>query len=192
MEVAKSEGTKKRIEEEMEKTVSGGREGIEGGKGAERVMVPMVRLMYGEVAEATSVVLLPMCQAEEGAERRASRKWWMEEAVLVVADQGRIEVAVVGEGGGVAVEFGDERVLSWRASRKWGMEEVVLIVADWERMEVVVEVSFYLVIEREKGEFGVKRGDKLVEKGVKDALGVVLLMVRPNREKDDELKIYVF
>ncbi|KAG1354918.1 putative Rubisco accumulation factor 1.2, chloroplastic [Cocos nucifera] len=76
MEAAETEGAKKRIEEEMEKAASGRREGIEGGEGAERVTVPVVRLMYGEVAEATSVVLLPVCRAGEGAEGVGGISYW--------------------------------------------------------------------------------------------------------------------
>nr|XP_010918827.1 rubisco accumulation factor 1, chloroplastic [Elaeis guineensis] len=131
METAETEGAKKRIEEEMEKAAGGGREGIERGEEVGRVTVPVVRLMYGEVAEATSVVLLPVCRAGEGVA-----------AAPGVADRGRREVAE--------------------------------------------EAGFYLVSEGEKGELGVVRGDKLVEKGVKEALGTVVLVVRPPKEEEDD------
>ncbi|XP_008775953.3 rubisco accumulation factor 1, chloroplastic-like [Phoenix dactylifera] len=198
MEAAETEGARKRIEEEMEKAAGGGREGIEESEGAGRVTVPVVRLRYGEVAEATSVALLPVCRAGEGAEGVAAAPGWCRaegELGVVAAERGWGRwmvlpgwgpVAAVGKGGGVAVEFGDGRVLPWKASIKSGMEEAVLVVADRGRREVAEEDGFYLVAEGEKGELGVESGDKLLEKGVEEALGTVVLVVRPPKEEEDD------
>ncbi|RWV81522.1 hypothetical protein GW17_00057047, partial [Ensete ventricosum] len=83
---------------------------------------------------------------------------------------------VVAAGNGVAVEFVDGRVLPWRGSGGW--EKAVLVVADRGRREVGAEDGYYLVGGEEgrgKG-LGVERGGKLMGKGVKEALGTVVLV----------------
>ncbi|WOL10688.1 hypothetical protein Cni_G19447 [Canna indica] len=202
-EAAETEEAIKRIEQEMERA-SGGEE--EGGEEAEelRTIVPVVRLRYGEVAEASTVTLLPVCRAEEGEEGMAAAPGKCKaegELGVVVAERGwgrwvvlpgweLVAVAAAG-GGGVAVEFMDGRVLPWRGSGGW--EEAVLVVADRARKEVAEEGGYYVVGGGGGGGGGegkglaVERGWKLLEKDVKEALGTVVLVVRPPRDDEDDM-----
>lgn len=199
MQEAETESARRRIEEEMEKLRKG--EDKEGEmEKAESTTVPVVRLRYGEVAEATSVVLLPVCKAEEGGVgvEAAPGLCKLEGGMGVVeADKGWRRwvvlplwgpAAAVGEKGGVAVEFVDGRVLPWRKNR-WVKEETVLVVVDRKKNEVEEEVEeLYLVRDMEKGKgLTVERGKKLLEMGRKtEALGVVVLVVRPPKEEEDD------
>ncbi|XP_068646457.1 rubisco accumulation factor 1.1, chloroplastic-like [Aristolochia californica] len=64
-EEAETDAAKKRIVEELRKLLGGGeKEADDPAK--EIVKVPVVRLKIGEVAEVTSVMVLPVCEANEG------------------------------------------------------------------------------------------------------------------------------
>nr|DAD19852.1 TPA_asm: hypothetical protein HUJ06_021315 [Nelumbo nucifera] len=65
LEVVESEKAKAKILDELEGK-SGREEGTDGEIGV-GIRVPVVRMKIGEVAEATSVVVLPVCGATEGA-----------------------------------------------------------------------------------------------------------------------------
>ncbi|KAH0456110.1 hypothetical protein IEQ34_014017 [Dendrobium chrysotoxum] len=198
MKEAESDGARRKITEELEKRRNG-EPTEEEMKKAASATVPVVRLRYGEVSEASSVVLLPVCRAEEGGEEveaapafcklegamgvvKAERRWgrW-----IVLPGWG--PAAEVGVKGGVAVEFLDGRVLPWRKNR-WEKEEAVLVVVDRKRIEVEEEVDeLYLVRDWEKENgLTVERGKKLLEMGRKtEALGAVVLVVRPPKEAED-------
>ncbi|XLR07762.1 hypothetical protein HN51_062712 [Arachis hypogaea] len=67
LKVAVTEKAKNTVLEELKGKGDGNEEeGNEVGKG---VLVPVVRLKYGEVAEATSIIVLPVCKAEEQGEK---------------------------------------------------------------------------------------------------------------------------
>lgn len=184
---AETESAKSAVEEEIEGRGTGetDREKDDG------VRVPVVRLQYGEVAEATSVVVLPVCKAEEREKGLESAPFDCRtegEFGVVVSDKGWqrwvvlpkwVPVAGVGPGG-VAVTFPDGRVLPWRTSH-----EPLLVVADRKRKEVAADDGFYLVVQGE-GELKVVRGSMLKEKGVSQSLGIVLIVVRPPRDDDED------
>ncbi|OVA02440.1 hypothetical protein BVC80_9099g262 [Macleaya cordata] len=195
LEVAETEKAKERILDEL-KVKSGGdeKEEIEVA-----IKVPVVRMKIGEVAEASTVVVLPSCKAEEGEiavveapeECRsegefgvvAAEKGWKRWVVLPGWDP------VVKLGSGVVVEFRDARVLPWKVKR-WYKEESILVVADRQRKEVVADDGFYLISDSKQGDngFKVERGSKLKELGVKDCMGSVVLVVRPPKEEiEDQL-----
>lgn len=201
LDAAQSERAKSTIVKEIE----GDKEGGEGkeGKIVDGVRVPVVRLNIGEVAEASSVVVLPVCRAEEGEREvlEAPLEYRSEgEFGVVVAEKGWKSWVVlpgwepvVGLGnGGVVVAFVDARVLPWKANR-WYKEEAILVVADRRRKEVVADDGFYLVaVDGDSGGGGdklkVERGSALKEMEVKASLGTVVLVVRPPREEiDDQL-----
>ena len=194
LEVAQSERAKNMVLEELKgaNEGKGGEEGIESG-----VRVPVVRLKIGEVAEASSVVVLPVCRDEEReiGVLDAPRECRSEgEFGVVVAEKGWKRwvvlpawepVARLGNGG-VVVSFVDARVLPWKANR-WYMEEAILVVADRSRKEVAADDGFYLVAIDSNGEgLKVERGSALKEKGVTESLGTVVLVVRPPREETDD------
>ncbi|KAJ0244502.1 Rubisco accumulation factor 1.2 [Hirschfeldia incana] len=188
LDAAESDKAKKKLEREL----NGGEE-EEKAKVEEvkAVTIPVVRLKFGEVAGASSVVVLPVCKAEEGEKNvleapreinaggdfkvvEAERGWkrW------VVLPSWK-PVAAIGKGG-VAVSFRDDRkVLPWD-----GKEEPLLVVVDRERSEVEDGDGYYLVA----GESGLKmkKGSVLKEGSVEKSLGMVLLVVRPPREDDDD------
>ncbi|OMO72008.1 hypothetical protein CCACVL1_17987 [Corchorus capsularis] len=193
LEVAETESAKKEVLEELE----GGADGKEEKEEVlDRVRVPVVRLKIGEVAEATSVVLLPVCKAEE-------KEIAILEAPLECRTEGEFGVVVSEKGwkrwvvlpswepiaglrnGGVVVSFPDARVLPWRANR-WYKEEPILVVADRNQKEVESDDGFYLVTVDDGG-FKVDRGSTLKETGVKESLGTVLVVVRPPRDEDDQI-----
>ncbi|KAJ4836214.1 hypothetical protein Tsubulata_021278 [Turnera subulata] len=195
LQVAESEKAKGAVLRELE----GDREGAGRGEEVEDgVRVPVVRMMVGEVAEATSVVVLPVCRAEE-------REREVLEAPLECKSEGDFGVVVSEKGwqrwvvlpswqpiaglknGGVAVAFPDARALPWRANR-WYREEAVLVVADRGRKVVSADDGFYLVA-HEDSAYGLKveRGSALKERNVEESLGTVLLVVRPPREDNDQL-----
>lgn len=194
-ETAISEAAKKRIMEDMEGEGEGeGRqEGVVVG-----VKVPVVRMQFGEVAEATSVVVLPVCRAEEEDREVLDAPWecgTQGEFGIVAAEKGwRRWVVLPGwepvaglKKGGVVVEFADARSLPWKVNR-WYKEEAILVVADRGRKEVGADDGLYLMMisnNEDGGGLKVERGSALKEKGVKESLGTVLLVVRPPREEND-------
>ncbi|KAL0858097.1 hypothetical protein Bca101_063251 [Brassica carinata] len=188
LEAAESEKAKKKLDREL----NGGGEEEEKVKEEEvkTVKIPVVRLKFGEVAGASSVVVLPVCKAEEGERNvleapreinsggdfkvvEAERGWkrW------VVLPSWK-PVAAIGRGG-VAVSFRDDRKVL-----PDGKEEPLLVVVDRERSAVEAEDGYYLVV----GENGLKlkKGSVLKEGSVEESLGMVLLVVRPPREDDDD------
>ncbi|KAL6989112.1 Rik1-associated factor 1 [Sarracenia purpurea var. burkii] len=200
LEVAKSEAARKRISYDLEGKDADG----EAKSGVEDVVkVPVVRMRVGEVAEATSVVVLPVCRAEERVIEVESAPWECGsegEFGVVVAEKGWSRWVVFPgwppvaglRRGGVAVAFPDARALPWRVNR-WYKEEAILVVADRGRKEVVEDEGFYMVLKNGSsgsggggGELKVERGLALKEMGVKESLGSVVLVVRPPREGTDE------
>lgn len=159
-------------------------------------LVPVVRLKIGEVAAASSVVVLPVCNADEGGDailEAPSECRTVGEFGVVVAEKGW-EKWVVLPGweplvelgkGCVVVSFVDARVLPWKANR-WYKEEPILVVADRSKREVGADDGFYLVkVEDDGVGLKVERGLGLKERGVSESLGSVILVVRPPREEDD-------
>lgn len=163
------------------------------------VRVPVVRLKIGEVAEATSVVVLPVCKAE-GRDREVLEAPFEcrseGEFGVVVAEKGwerwvvlpAWEPVALLEKGGVVVSFGDARVLPWKVNR-WYKEEPILVVADRSKKNVAADDGFYLVAVGDGGEgLKVERGLALKKVGVQESLGTVVLVVRPPKEEiDDQL-----
>lgn len=199
LSVAETEKAKSQIIEELKgkagKKEEAAEEEIEKG-----VRVPVVRLKMGEVAEASSVAVLPVCRAE-GREKElmeapmertsegefgvvAAEKGWKRWVVL----PGWEPVLGLGKGG-VVVSFGDARVLPWKVNR-WYMEEPILVVVDRAQNKVATNNGFYLVAV-DGGADGaeglkVERGSTLKSSGVEGALGSVVLVVRPPREENDD------
>lgn len=198
LEVAESEKAKGEVSRELEgdSEKKGGKEdGVEG-----TVRVPVVRMKIGEVAEASSVVVLPVCRAEESEAELLEVPWECKskgEFGVVVSEKGWKRwvvlpgwepVAGLGNGG-VVVAFGDARALPWKTKR-WYKEEPVLVVADRGRKEVKADDGFYLVNVADDNGAGLKieRGLSLKEAGVEESLGTVVLVVRPPKEEiDDQL-----
>ncbi|CAA7025972.1 unnamed protein product [Microthlaspi erraticum] len=158
------------------------------------IRVPVVRLRFGEVAGASSVVVLPVCRAEEGEEMVneapmefeaggefgvvEAEKEWSRWVVLPGWDP-----VVAVRKGGVAVSFRDDRkMLPWN-----GKGEGIMVVMDREKKTVEAEDGYYLVVT----ESGMKmdRGSVLKERGVEESLGTVVLVVRPPRDDDDDFQI---
>lgn len=197
LSVVESERARKIVFEEL----NGKGEGEEGEIEAIvlKIPVPVVRLQIGEVAEANSVVVLPVCKAEEGVEVILA-------APSEIRNEGLFGIAVAEKGwekwvvlpgwgplvdlgkGGVVVSFLDARVLPWKANR-WYKEEPILVVADRKKREVENDEGFYLVKD-EGSDVGLKvqRGLVLKELGVTECLGNVVLVVRPpNEDNNDQL-----
>lgn len=195
LKVAETEKARSRVLEELEGT-SDKKGGIEVDTD-NAVRVPVVRLRLGEVAEASSVVVLPVCRAEEREREvlEAPREYRSEgEFGVVVAEKGWERWVVlpaweplIGLGkGGVVVAFPDSRVVPWKANR-WYREEAILVVADRGRKAVEADDSFYLVAGGgDGGDLKVERGLALKEMGVGESLGTVVLVVRPPREETDD------
>ncbi|KAF5746961.1 rubisco accumulation factor 1 chloroplastic [Tripterygium wilfordii] len=190
LQVAQSEKAKSVLVQELE--------GKGEGRGKETedvVKVPIVRMKLGEVAEASVVVVLPVCRAEE-------REKGFLEAPLECRTEGEFGVVVAEKGWerwvvfpgwepvvslgrrGVVVAFGDARVLPWKANR-WYKEEAILVVADRGRKEVEHDDGFYLVT-ADGGGLKVERGSALKGRGVHESLAAVVLVVRPPREETDD------
>lgn len=192
LEMAETERAKKRILEDLEK--KGSEE-----KGEDVVValkVPVVRMKVGEVSEATSVAVLPVCRSEERDKEVVEAPWecgTAGEFGVVVAEKpwSRWVVLpgwepVVGlKKGGVVVGFPDARVLPWKVNR-WYKEESILVVADRKAKEVAMDDGFYLVC-REDG-LKVERGSTLKELGIEESLGTVVVVVRPPKE-DTEIQL---
>ncbi|XVF42274.1 hypothetical protein PTKIN_Ptkin01aG0347700 [Pterospermum kingtungense] len=188
LEVAESESAKKEVLEELE---GGEDEKKEEGDDLEHVRVLVVRMRFGEVAEATSVVVLPVCKAEEKESR-------ILEAPLECRSGGDFGVVEAEKGwnrwvvlpgwepivglsnGGVVVAFDDARMLPWKVNRMY-KEEAILVVMDRNRKEVELDDGFYLVTV-DGGGLKVDRGSTLKEMGVKESLGTVLLARRDDSE----------
>ncbi|KAG6437554.1 hypothetical protein SASPL_102473 [Salvia splendens] len=160
---------------------------------AQALRVPVVRLVYGEVAESTSVVVLPVCKAEGREVELQEAPWecgmggnfgiveaeksWSGWVVL----PGWMPIAGLNRGG-VAVRFDTAKgVLPWKDKRK-NLDEEILVVVDRGQKEVEAEDGFYLVVGGGNGSgteaLKVERGVKLKETGVEKSLGMVLLVVR--------------
>ncbi|GLT95131.1 hypothetical protein SLE2022_128320 [Rubroshorea leprosula] len=196
LEVVESEKAKTEVLRELED--DGDDKEREKEETGPSVRVPVVRMKIGEVAEATSVTVLPVCRAAEKEKEILEAPWEcvsQGEFGVVVAEKGwnRWVVLpnwepVVGLGkGGVVVAFEDARALPWKANR-WYKEEAILVVADRGRKEVEVDDGFYLVSVDYEGGLKVERGSVLEEMGVKESLGAVVLVVRPPKEEiDDQL-----
>ncbi|RZB45228.1 rubisco accumulation factor 1.1, chloroplastic-like [Glycine soja] len=191
LRVAETEAARNVILEELE---GKGEEGDTVGEGEAAARVSVVRLRIGEVAEASSVVLLPVSAAEEREILEAPFESRSQgEFGVVVAEKGWGKWVVlpswdpvVGLGkGGVVVSFPDARVLPWKVNR-WYKEEPILVVANRSNREVGADHGFYLVNSDAEG-LKVQRGFALKEKGFTQSLGTVLLVVRPPKEENDEL-----
>lgn len=205
LKVAETKAARNLILRDLEK-IGDGKGGIE--EEIEVVKVPVVRLNFGEVAEATRVVVLPVSKASEGENG-------LREAPMEVKTEGQFEVLVAAEGwrrwvvlpgwdpltglgnGGVVVSFEDARVLPWRVNR-WYKEEPILVVADRSRKEVESKDEIYLIRNTVGGgddggkgggggDLKVLRGDALMDMGVKECLGIVLLVVRPPKDMNDDV-----
>ncbi|QCE07470.1 rubisco accumulation factor 1.1, chloroplastic-like [Vigna unguiculata] len=192
LRVAETERAKNVVLEELQGSGEE-KDEAEDGEGATRV--PVVRLRIGEVAEASSVIVLPVCAEDEREVLEAPFECRSKgEFGVVVAEKGWRRWVVlpgweplVGLGkGGVVVSFADARALPWKANR-WYKEEAILVVADRSNREVGSDGGFYLVngYGDAKG-LKVERGSTLKEKGFTQSLGTVLLVVRPPKEEDDD------
>ncbi|XP_057741723.1 rubisco accumulation factor 1.1, chloroplastic-like [Arachis stenosperma] len=196
LKVAVTEKAKNTVLEELKGKGDGNEEEEdEVGRG---VLVPVVRLRYGEVAESTSVIVLPVCKAEKGEKEvmeapfecksegefgvvRAEKAWrrWV---VLPRWEP----VATVGRGG-VVISFLDARILPLKVN-KYYKEEPILVVADRENTEVIADDGFYLAKVNGHEGLMVHRGLALKEDGVKESLGMVVLVIRPPKDDiDDQL-----
>ncbi|XP_057778726.1 rubisco accumulation factor 1.1, chloroplastic-like [Salvia miltiorrhiza] len=165
--------------------------------------VPVVRLVYGEVAESSAVVVLPVCRAE-GREMEVQEAPWecgmRGNFGIVEAEKswsgwvvlpGWLPIAGLGRGGAVVRFPKAKGVLPWKDKRK-DVEEEILVVVDRGQKEVVAEDGFYLVVGGGNGSgdeaLKVERGVKLKQTGVESSLGTVLLVVRPPRDDvEDQL-----
>ncbi|CAH8299388.1 unnamed protein product [Eruca vesicaria subsp. sativa] len=190
LEVAVTEKAKRAVSREL----NGESNEEERGEVNKIIRVPVVRLKFGEVAGASSVVVVPVCRGEEGVERVKeapmefegggefgvveAEKEWSRWVVLPGWDP-----VVAVRRGGVAVSFGDDReVLPWN-----GKGEGIMVVMDREKRKVEDDDGYYLVV----SESGMKleRGLVLKERGVEECLGLVVLVVRPPRDDDDDWQI---
>ncbi|TKY52075.1 Rubisco accumulation factor 2 [Spatholobus suberectus] len=189
LRVAETEEARSAVLEEMKGEEGEGGEADDGERMVARV--PVVRLAIGEVAEASSVVVLPVCAAEEREVLEAPFECRSEGEFGVVAAEkgwGRWVALpgwdpVVGLGGGaVVVSFADARVLPWKANR-WYKEEPILVVADRSKTQVGADDGFYLVPDGPG--LKVERGLALKELGFGESLGTVLLVVRPPKEENE-------
>ncbi|XP_062200422.1 rubisco accumulation factor 1, chloroplastic-like [Phragmites australis] len=192
LQVVETEAARARVEVEMErakKKAAG--EAVEDAEDdpSARPAVTVVRLQYGEVAEASTVLLLPVVRETDGvaavdaAPRRSKTDV---DLGIVEVDKGWARWAVVPGWGPVAeaadeavvIELADGRVLPWRSAE----EEKVLVIADRRRKEVVEEGLY--VLDKE-GRLVVEKGRNLVERGVGTAVAEVVMVVRPPKEVDD-------
>ncbi|KAM3282622.1 rubisco accumulation factor 1.1, chloroplastic [Capsicum chacoense] len=195
LEVVESESGRNVLVQELQ-----GKEVAKESVVDDALTVPLVRLKFGEVAESTTVVVLPVCKAEQREFELEAAPWecvGVGEFGVVEADKDwRRWVVLPGwqpiaglERGGVAVAFKSGKFLPWREKRKY-KEEPVLVVTDRGRKEVALDDGFYLVlgVGNGSGDEGLKveRGLTLKEMGVNKSLGMVLLVVRPPRWDDED------
>ncbi|NP_001140763.1 rubisco accumulation factor 1, chloroplastic [Zea mays] len=197
LQVVETESGRARVELELERArrkAAGEEEVDEEGEEDDaaaslRPGVTVVRLRYGEVAEATTVILLPVVRETDGvaAMESAPRRAKTDVGLGVVeVDRAWARWAVVPGWGPVAeaaddavvVELADGRRLPWRMSD----EEPVLVIANRSKKEVVEEGVY--VLERE-GRLVVERGKKLAEQGIAAAAAEVVIVVRPPKDEDD-------
>ncbi|WVZ59137.1 hypothetical protein U9M48_009330 [Paspalum notatum var. saurae] len=194
LKVVETDAARARVELELErarKKAAG--EEVEEGEGeggtAARPGVTVVRLQYGEVADASTVLLLPVVRETDGvaAMESAPRRTKTDADLgLVEVDKAWARWAVVPGWGPVAeaaddavvIELADGRRLPWRTAE----EEPVLVIASRSQKEVV-EQGIY-VLEKE-GRLVVERGRKLAQEGIAAAAAQVLIVVRPPRDEDD-------
>lgn len=189
LEYVETDKARERILQEMEKGEEA-RKADEEQLAREVALMTVVRLRYGELAEASSVILLPVVMATEGAKGVASAPGKCKskgELGVVVADKAWTRWAVVPSwtpvataGEPVALELNDARVLPWPSMA--GSEEKVLVLIDRSKKAVDEERAF--VVDKE-GKLAVERGKKLKEAGVETAVAAVLMVVRPPRDEDD-------
>lgn len=189
---AESDKAKKKILEELE----GGDAAKEEKESqvVEAVLVPVVRMKTGEVAEASTVVVLPVCRAEEREREVLEAPWECrsegEFGVVLAEKEWKRWVVLPGwepvvglRKGGVVVSFVDARALPWKTNR-WYKEEAILVVVDRSRKEVAADDGFYLVAVDD--ELKVQRGSALKEVNVNESLGTVVLVIRPPREETED------
>ncbi|KAH6805706.1 hypothetical protein C2S51_030537 [Perilla frutescens var. frutescens] len=167
------------------------------------VKVPVVRMGFGEVAESSKVVVLPVCRAEEREMEVEEAPWdcgMVGQFGIVQAERGWSGwvvlpgwLPIVGlDRGAVAVRFPKaKRVLPWKDKRK-DLDEEILVVVDRGHKEVASEEGFYLVVGGGNGSgdesLKVERGSRLKAAGADKSLGTVVLVVRPPRDDlDDQL-----
>ncbi|GJM84682.1 hypothetical protein PR202_ga00375 [Eleusine coracana subsp. coracana] len=194
LEVAETEAARARLEVDLDRArrrAAG--EDVDGGgaddDSASHPGVPVVRLQYGEVADASTVLLLPVVREADGvaavdaAPRRSATDV---DLGLVQVDKGWARWAVLPGWGPVAeaadeavvVELADGRALPWRSAEK----EKALVIADRRGKEVADEGLY--VLEKD-GRLVVERGRSLVEQGVAAAAAEVVMVVRPPKEVND-------
>ena len=192
LQVVATDPARARVELEMErarKKAAGEEVEEEDDAAAARPAVNVVRLQYGEVAEATTVLLLPVVRETDGvaAMEAAPRRTKTDvDLGIVEVDKAWARWAVVPGWGPVAaaaeeavvVELADGRKLPWRTAE----EEPVLVIANRSQKEVA-EKGLY-ILEKE-GRLVVERGRKLAEQGITTAAAEVLIVVRPPRDEDD-------
>ncbi|CAN6283409.1 unnamed protein product [Urochloa humidicola] len=193
MQVVETETARARVELELERArrKAAGEE-VEDGEDASAAARPgvnVVRLQYGEVAEATTVLLLPVVREADGiaAMESAPRRTKSDvDLGIVEVDKAWARWAVVPGWGPVAaaaeeavvIELVDGRRLPWRTAEK----EPVLVIANRGQKEVA-EQGIY-VLEKD-GRLAVERGKKLAQQGITTAAAEVLIVVRPPRDEDD-------
>ncbi|RCV42708.1 hypothetical protein SEVIR_9G237400v4 [Setaria viridis] len=192
LQVVATETARARLELEMERArkKAAGEEVEEGEDDtASRPAVNVVRLQYGEVAEASTVLLLPVVRETDGvaAMESAPRRTKTDvDLGIVEVDKAWARWAVVPGWGpvaaaaeeAVAIELADGRRLPWRTAE----EEPVLVIANRGQKEVAEQGSY--VLEKE-GRLVVERGRKLAEQGITVAAAEVLIVVRPPRDEDE-------
>ncbi|CAA6666541.1 unnamed protein product [Spirodela intermedia] len=169
LEAVETEVARKRLEQELEKK-AGGADAEEAADEVSKYSVPVVRMKYGEVAEATSVVVLPVSEAGEGDEGVATAPACRTDGDfgVLTADKAWRRWVVLPRWDPLASTVADEPLGAGGAGAGGG---------DRTR-KVVEEEGFYLV--SRVGGMAVERGSKLLEMDV-EALGTVVLVVRPQR-----------
>ncbi|KAH9622567.1 hypothetical protein KSS87_016454 [Heliosperma pusillum] len=191
LDVAETDSALEWIREEMEGKV----EVADEREKETAVKVPVVRLKMGEVAEATTVIVLPVCEAKEGGsgiERVPKECKSVGDFGVVVADRGWDKWIVLprwnpvaGIKGGLAVAFPNAMALPWRVNRTY-LNEKIIVVADRARREVEFDDGFYLVaVGGGDGGLKVEKGETLKEMGVSVTLGTVVIVVRPPRDEGE-------
>lgn len=198
LDAVESETAKEVVLKELEG--KGEEEKDNGGLVDDGVRVPVVRMQVGEVAESTVVVVFPVCKAEEGEAEVMEAPWecgGKGDFGIVEAEKGWNRWVVLPgwqpvaglNRGGVVVAFSNSSSLPGK-SHRWKSQEPILVVADRGRKEADADDGFYLVVSgaNGSGEEGLKveRGLILKELGVKETLGMVVLVVRPPREDEDD------
>lgn len=200
LEVVETERARQRVLDDVEGTYQEAEAELE----EEIRRVPVVRMAFGEVAESSVVVVLPVCRVED-------REMEVEEAPWECGMGGQFGIVQAEKGwsgwvvlpgwlpikelkrGGVAVRFPKARgVLPWKDKKK-DLNEEILVVVDRGQKEVEAEDGFYLVVGGGNGSgdegLKVERGVRLKQMGVEQSLGTVLLVVRPPRDDmDDQLR----